>query len=145
MTREGLSPELPSHHQLNRPSHAGSNPCLTASFGMCPEPKAVWMVQMTPTGVTDLGHRFLQPELKWADELLSTVAKQEDAASIGRPDVVTTIKSAMEASRLSCRRLAPRLMLAAGSPGACSTAFAETVRVRLNCRSMKRGSSSATC
>ncbi len=32
MTCEVLSPELPSHHQLNSLRLSGSNPCLTASY-----------------------------------------------------------------------------------------------------------------
>jgi hypothetical protein len=52
------------------------------SCGMCPQPRGVWKVRITPAGVQDLGHRFLQPELQWADELLSKLNNGADATSI---------------------------------------------------------------
>jgi hypothetical protein len=74
----------------------------TRSFvacGDCPEPKGIWTLRITPVGVTDLGHRFLQPELQWADELLTTVGKGENTTEIARSDVVEKIKAAQQKMR----------------------------------------------
>jgi hypothetical protein len=63
-----------------------------SSCGMCEAPRGVWTVGITPTGVRDLGHRFLQPEFQWADDLLSTIEKGKDATNLADAKVVKTLK-----------------------------------------------------
>jgi hypothetical protein len=65
------------------------------SCGMCSDPKGVWTLRITPEGVEDLGHRFLNPEMQWADKLLSAIAEGKDVSGMARPEVVTAIKSTM--------------------------------------------------
>jgi hypothetical protein len=62
---------------------------------MCSDPKGVWTLRIKPKGVKDLGHRFLNPEMQWADKLLSAIAEGKDVSEMARPDVVTAIKSTM--------------------------------------------------
>jgi hypothetical protein len=61
--------------------------------GMCPEPRGIWTVRVTPDGVHDLGHRFEDPEIQWADELLSKIAKGKDTTDLADPKVVATINA----------------------------------------------------
>jgi len=63
------------------------------SCGMCPEPRGVWMVRIGPRGVRNLGHRFLKPELQWADELLSKIEKGEDTTNLADGKVVEVLKA----------------------------------------------------
>jgi hypothetical protein len=43
-----------------------------SSFGCCAEPRGIWLVRLEPSEVKNLGHRFVQPEIAWADRLLAT-------------------------------------------------------------------------
>ena len=65
------------------------------SCGMCTLPKGTWTVRITPGGVRNLGHRFLQPEIQWADELLSKLTKGEDATNLAGAKVVDALKALM--------------------------------------------------
>jgi hypothetical protein len=57
------------------------------SCGMCPEPRSVWKVRITADGIEDLGHQFLQPEIAWADELLSRINRGEGVTDIAEERV----------------------------------------------------------
>lgn len=63
------------------------------SCGMCPEPRGVWILRVTPDGVEDLGHHFLQPELRWADELFSKIDEGADTRDLAAVRVVTALKA----------------------------------------------------
>jgi hypothetical protein len=63
------------------------------SCGMCPEPRGVWTVRITPEGARDLGHRFVTPEIQWADELLSKIEKGEDTTNLADAKVVAALKA----------------------------------------------------
>jgi len=63
------------------------------SCGMCPEPRGVWILRITPAEVANLGHRFLQPELQWADELLSMIDNGEDATHLADGKVIDALKA----------------------------------------------------
>jgi hypothetical protein len=63
------------------------------SCGMCPEPRALWTVRVTPTGVQDLGRRFLKPEFQWADELLTRIENGEDTTNLAETKVVEALKA----------------------------------------------------
>jgi hypothetical protein len=63
------------------------------SCGMCPEPRGIWTVRIEPDGVENLGHRFAQPELQWADELLSKIDKGEDASNLADAKVLDALKA----------------------------------------------------
>jgi hypothetical protein len=62
------------------------------SCGGCPEPQGVWKVRITPSGVKDLGHQFLQPEFQWADELLSKIDGGDGAAGLADAKVSADLK-----------------------------------------------------
>jgi hypothetical protein len=66
------------------------------SCGMCPEPRGVWAVRITPDGIHDLGHRFLTPEIQWADELLSKIEKGEDTTNLAEAKVVAALEAKTE-------------------------------------------------
>jgi len=66
------------------------------SCGMCPQPRGVWTVRITPAGVRDLGHRFLQPEIQWADELLSKLNNGADATSMADPRALEALRARMK-------------------------------------------------
>jgi hypothetical protein len=63
------------------------------SCGTCPEPRGVWTIRITSAGVRDLGRRFLTPELQWADELLTKIAKGEDTTTLAEVEVVEAVKA----------------------------------------------------
>ena len=63
------------------------------SCGMCPQPRGVWTLRITPACIQNLGHRFLQPELQWADELLSRLNNGVDTTSIANPRVLEVLKA----------------------------------------------------
>jgi hypothetical protein len=66
------------------------------SCGMCAEPRGVWTVRITPDGIQDLGHRFLEPELQWADELISKIEQREDTTLVANAQVVAALKDCMQ-------------------------------------------------
>jgi hypothetical protein len=60
-----------------------------SSYGCCAEPRGVWILRINSDDVKDLGHRFLQPQIQWADRLLaSTRAKSSVTAGLASPSVV---------------------------------------------------------
>jgi len=63
-----------------------------SSCGMCPEPRGIWKLRITPSGVQDLGHQFRTPEFNWADQLLSKVEKGENVSDIANPKVVSALQ-----------------------------------------------------
>jgi hypothetical protein len=66
-----------------------------SSCGMCPEPRGMWTIRTTPTGVQDQGHKIFPPELKRADELLSRIEEGEEAPDIAAPRVVAALEAQM--------------------------------------------------
>jgi hypothetical protein len=74
------------------------DPLSYFSCGECSDPKGIWTLRITPEGVEDLGHRFVNPEMQWADDLLSAVGSGKDASGMARPQVIEAIKSAMAES-----------------------------------------------
>jgi hypothetical protein len=69
---------------------------MAASCGSCPEPGCVWKVRISPTGVENLGHRFLKPEYQWADELFSKVERGESTAGMAAEPVRAAIESKVQ-------------------------------------------------
>lgn len=63
------------------------------SCGECAIPRGVWTIRVTPDGVQDLGHRFLTPEIHWADQLLTKIGNDEDVTESASPDVVEALMS----------------------------------------------------
>jgi len=61
--------------------------------GMCPEPRAVWTIRITPDGVRDLGRWFQDPEIEWADELLARIDKGKETNDLAAASVVTAVKN----------------------------------------------------
>ena len=74
------------------------------SCGSCTLPQGLWTVRITPHGVRDLGHRLAQPEIGWANELLSKMTKQEDTRNLANAKVVDALKPLMHEtpSEASC-------------------------------------------
>jgi len=66
------------------------------SCGMCPEPRGVWTIRITPDGVQKLGHPFLRPEFQWADELLTKVQTGEDTSDLASSTVAEAVKARLE-------------------------------------------------
>ena len=91
------------------------------SCGMCPTPRGVWVLRITPDRVQDLGHRFVTPEIKWADELLSAIEKGEDTMNLADPKVVATLKAHAEETQAEDLKLDPSLSgkFSWGMLGAC--------------------------
>jgi hypothetical protein len=79
--------------------------CTLFGCGMCQEPQGVWTVRVTPTGVEDLGHRFLQPELQWADELLSKINKGPDVTSLADGKVLDALNARIRRGQEEARNL----------------------------------------
>jgi hypothetical protein len=71
-----------------------------SSCGGCPDPRGVWSIRITPDGVQDLGHRFLEPELQWADDLFSKVDKGMDTTELAEPVVVAALKARMQEEKV---------------------------------------------
>jgi hypothetical protein len=63
------------------------------SLGCCAEPRGMWILRITPEKVQDLGHRFLQPQIQWADRLVTAVgARSSVAARLASPSVISYLK-----------------------------------------------------
>lgn len=64
-----------------------------SSYGCCAEPRGMWILRINSDQVQDLGHRFLQPQIQWADRLLAaTGAKSSVAASLASPSVIAYLR-----------------------------------------------------
>jgi hypothetical protein len=74
-----------------------------SACGQCPEPRGIWTLRIRPSGVEDLGRRFLHPELKWADELLSKVGEGADATSLADPQVISTLQATAQQLQVGSR------------------------------------------
>ena len=61
------------------------------SCGMCQEPQGLWSIRVTPAGIRNLGHRFRQPEIQWADQVLSTIASGADASRLADRKVIDAL------------------------------------------------------
>lgn len=66
-----------------------------SSYGCCAEPRGVWILRINPGNVQDLGHRFLQPQIQWADRLLAAAgAKSSVTAGLASPSVIAYLSHA---------------------------------------------------
>lgn len=64
-----------------------------SSYGCCAEPRGMWILRINPDSVQDLGHRFLQPPIQWADRLLAaTGAKSSVAPGLASPSVIAYLR-----------------------------------------------------
>jgi len=70
-----------------------------SSCGGCNDPRGVWTIRITPAGVQNLGHRFLRPEFKWTDDLLSAIEQGQDASELASPAVLAVLRATL--SRLN--------------------------------------------
>jgi hypothetical protein len=69
---------------------------VTSSFislGAAEEPRGEWRIQLTPDKVTDLGHRFLNPQVAWLDALLLAVATGHDASTLASPEAIAEVQT----------------------------------------------------
>jgi proteasome lid subunit RPN8/RPN11 len=97
-----------------------------SSFGCCAEPRGIWTLRIAPGKVQDLGHRFLQPQIEWADRLLATSrANSPAAAGLAAPSVLAFLRNAeIEANMIDqCH------VLSSGRKGAFEISFAEGTKL----------------
>jgi len=66
------------------------------SCGGCPEPQGIWTIQITPTGVINQGHKFIQPEFKWADDLLARISDKKDASGLAKSPVIRCLRNLLD-------------------------------------------------
>ena len=71
------------------------NPTTFFSCGMCPDPQGVWTLRVTPTGIENLGHHYLQPEYQWVNELLAQIRDGKDSSEIAATQVTEAIHGRM--------------------------------------------------
>src|SRR5271170_6892565 len=92
-----------------------------SSFGCCAEPRGIWVLRITSDNVQDLGHRFLQPQIQWADRLLAAShGKSAAAAGLASPSVLAFLRHA----ELDADRIDQCNVLSSGKKGAFEIAFA---------------------
>jgi len=64
-----------------------------SSYGCCAEPRGTWTIRIAPDRTQNLGHRFLQPQIQWADRLLAaTGSKSSSATGLASPSVIAYLK-----------------------------------------------------
>jgi len=99
-----------------------------SSYGCCAEPRGIWILRINSDKVSDLGHRFLQPQIQWADRLLAaTGAKSSVAADLASPSVIADLRhSEIEMDAIDkCR------VLSSGKKGTFEISFGIGTRLRL--------------
>jgi hypothetical protein len=66
-----------------------------SSYGCCEEPRGTWTIRIAPDHTQSLGHRFLQPQIQWADRLLAaTGSKSSGATGLASPSVIAYLRHA---------------------------------------------------
>ena len=99
-----------------------------SSLGCCAEPRGVWILRIEPDRIQDLGHHFLQPQIQWADRLLTeSRAKSPHAASLASPSVVAFLRKT-DFDGIMIDRCN---VLSSGKKGEFEISFAEGVKLRL--------------
>jgi hypothetical protein len=90
----GLSSELKGDRLQIR----ANTPLKTTSVcGSCENaPTDVWTLQLTPTGVKDLGRRPEDPELAWIDEVLFRLTHEQDVSKLVTPLALTELNKLMD-------------------------------------------------
>ena len=64
-----------------------------SSYGCCAEPRGIWILRINSDNVQDLGNRFLQPQIQWADRLLTaTRSKFTVDAGLASPSVIAYLR-----------------------------------------------------
>jgi hypothetical protein len=94
-----------------------------SSFGCCAEPRGVWTVRVDPAKVQDLGHRYLQPQIQWADQLLAARRSKRQVMAV--PSVVAFLQhTEIDANIVdSCQ------VLGTGRKGAFQISFGEGTKL----------------
>jgi hypothetical protein len=99
-----------------------------SSFGCCAEPRGIWTLRIDPGKVQDLGHRFLQPQIEWADRLLAASrAKSSVAAGLAAPSVLAYLRHA----ELDANMVDQCHVLSQGRKGAFELSFGEGTKLWL--------------
>ena len=99
-----------------------------SSFGCCAEPRGMWTLRITPDKVQDLGHRFLQPQIQWADRLLAAIGPNSSAAAaLAAPSVIVYLRHAEigEDDIDTCR------VISSGKKGSFVISFGSGTKLRL--------------
>src|SRR5205823_8756521 len=73
----------------------------------CREPRGIWTVRITPHRVENHGHQLLQPEVQWADELLSKLDAGEDVRRFASPKVIDALRVRIRKEEAEVRKLVP--------------------------------------
>jgi hypothetical protein len=97
-----------------------------SSFGCCAEPRGIWTIRIAPDKVQDLRHRFLQPQIEWADRLIATSrAKSPAAADLAAPSVLAILRHA----EIDANIVDQCHVLSHGRKGAFELSFGEGTKV----------------
>ena len=83
----------------------------TFSCGICPTPRAIWTIRITPDGIEDLGREYDNPELQMMDELWARLLKRENADEMASPQVRETMNQLIEDEGYRTKDFAPLSML----------------------------------
>ena len=91
-----------------------------SSYGCCAEPRGMWILRINSDHVQDLGHRFLQPQIQWADRLLAaTGAKSSVAAGLASPSVIAYLRH----TEIEMDSISECHVLSSGKKGAFQISF----------------------
>ncbi len=59
----------------------------------CTEPAGLWTLRVTPDGIEDLGHTYVDPLYPLIDDLLDRVERGEDVSDIASPQVAADLRA----------------------------------------------------
>jgi hypothetical protein len=90
------------------------------SLGCCAEPRGMWILRITSDKVQDLGHRFLQPQIQWADRLVGAArVRSSGVTGLASPAVI----SYLERTEIEADSVAECRVLSSGKKGAFEITF----------------------
>jgi hypothetical protein len=91
-----------------------------SSYGCCAEPRGMWILRINPDKVRDLGHRFLQPQIQWADRLLASIGPRSSVAEgLASPSVIAYLRH----TRFDADSIDECHVLSSGKKGAFEISF----------------------
>jgi hypothetical protein len=63
------------------------------------DPQGTWTARLTPDGAEDLGERWNDPELQWADQFFDALRKRRDTRRLAAPEVARKLKTHLKTHR----------------------------------------------
>lgn len=64
--------------------------------GSSPDPRGEWTAQLTASGAVDRGHRWFEPEVRWANEFFAAVENRRSTERLAAPEVRRTLDAMHE-------------------------------------------------